>query len=113
MAEINVFQQYFSAKAEFNGVQRRAASVLLISNSEAGRIQYTVAVNFFSHTDDDDFAVSYDAYFSKLLYDASGRRSRKRETQLLETLRDEADALSSEAGGLIYWDKPLREARLG
>ena len=65
MAEINVYQQYFSAKAVFNGVQRRAASVLLI-------------------------------------YDAPGRRARKRETQLLERLRDEADALASEAGGAIY-----------
>ena len=113
MAEINVYQQYFLAKADFNGVQRHAASVLLISNSEAGRIQYTVAVSFFPHSNDEDFAVSYDAYFSKLLYDAPGRRSRKRETQLLETIRDEVDALASEAGGVIYWDQPLRENRPG
>ena len=113
MAEINVYQQYFLAKCTFNGVPRHAASVILISTSEAGRIQYTIAVSFFPHNDEEDFAVSYDAYFSKQLYDAPGRRSRKRETQLLETLRDEADSLSSEAGGVIYWDKPLREARFG
>lgn len=38
MAEINVYQQYYSAQGTFNGVPRHAASVLLISNSEAGSI---------------------------------------------------------------------------
>ena len=113
MAEINVYQQYFSAQGTFNGVPRHAASVLLISNSEAGNIQYSVAVSFFPHNDPEDFAVSYDAYFSKVLYDAPGRRSKKREAQLLESLQSKADALGAEAGGIIFWDKPLLEARRG
>ena len=113
MAEINVYQQYFSAQGTFHGVPRHAVSVLLISDSEAGRIRYEVAVSFFPHNDAEDFAVSYDAFFSKVLYEASGRRSKKREALLLESLRDEADALASEAGGIIFWDQPLLEARRG
>jgi hypothetical protein len=113
MAEINVYQQYFSASCTFNGVPRHAASVLLISTSEEGRIRYEVAVSFFPHNDAEDFAVSYDAYFSKVLYDAPGRRSKKREAQLLETLQDEADALATAADATIFWDRPLGTARRG
>lgn len=40
--EINVYSQYFKAQASFSGVERRGAHVLLISNSEAGMISYTV-----------------------------------------------------------------------
>ena len=113
MAVINVYQQYFAAEGTFNGVARHAASVLLISDSEAGQIRYEAAVSFFPHNDETDYAVSYDAYFSKILYEASGRRSKKREAQLLETLREEIDALAAEAGGVIFWDRPLLEARRG
>ena len=113
MEEINVYQQYFLASCTFNCVPRHAVSVLLISTSEAGRICYEVAVSFFPHNDAEDFAVSYDAYFCKVLYDAPGRRSRKREAQLLETLQDEADALAAAAGATIFWDKPLGAARRG
>lgn len=84
-----------------------------ISNSDSGRIQYEVAVNFFPHNDAEDFAVSYDAYFNKTLYDAAGRRSKKREAQLLEQLRDEADTLAATAGGVIFWDQPIGPERRG
>jgi len=70
-------------------------------------------VNFFPHNDAEDFAVSYDAYFNKVLYDAPGRRSGKREAQLLETLQHEADALAAATGATIFWDKPLGAARRG
>jgi len=70
-------------------------------------------VNFFPHNDAEDFAVSYDAYFSKVLYDAPGRRSRKREAQFLETLQDEVNALAAAATATIFWDKPLGAARRG
>ena len=36
---INVYEQYFEAKHEANGVERRAALVMLISDSEAGNIK--------------------------------------------------------------------------
>ena len=113
MAEINVYQQYFAAEGSFGGVERHGVSVLLISNSEAGQIRYEAAVSFFPHNDPEDFAVSYDAYFSKVLYEAAGRRSKKREEQLLNGLRKEVDVLAEEAGATIFWDQPLTEARRG
>jgi len=113
MATINVYEQYFEAECTFNEVTRKAASVMLISDSDAGHIKYELAVNFFPHRSEDDFAISYDAYFSKLLYEADGRRSKKREAGLMEVLRAEADALAGANGGAIFWDKPLIEARRG
>ena len=111
MAEINVYQQYFAADCSYNGVKRHAVSVLLISTSKAGCIKYEVAASFFPHNDPEDFAVSYDAFFSKVLYESTGRRSRKREEKLMKTLREEADTLFPEA--VIHWDSPLREPRWG
>ena len=110
---INVYEQYFGADLNANGVQRRGALVMLIADSEAGRIRYEAAVTFFPHRDEEDFAVSYDAYFSSVLFDAPGRRSRKREEKLLLDLRDAVDGLAREAGGIVRWDRPLREARRG
>ncbi len=113
MSTVNVYEQYFAAEAEFGGVQRRGALAMLISDSEAGEITYRAAVTFFPHTDETDFAVSYDAYFEKTLYEARGRRGKKRESALLETLRDTLDGLAGEADMRILWDRPLREARRG
>ena len=113
MATVNVYLQYFAAECTFNGVERRATSVMLIATSEEGRIKYEVAVSFFPHVTEDDFAVSYDAYFSKVLFEASGRRSKKREQQFMDNLQTEADSLADEANGKIFWDKPLIEARRG
>lgn len=111
--EINVYSQYFEAEAVFSGVERKGALVLLISDSEAGNISYRAAVSFFPHKDEEDFAVSYDAYFETELYRAAGRRSRKREAALLEQLRPAVDALAREHGAAVLWDRPLGEARLG
>ena len=113
MATINVYLQYFAAECTFNGVERHAASVMLIATSEEGQIKYEVAVSFFPHVSEDDFVISYDAYFSKVLFEASGRRSKKREQQFMEMLQTEADSLADEANGKIFWDQPLIEARRG
>ena len=113
MATINVYEQYFKADCIANGVQRNAVSVLLISDSECGNIRYEVAVNFFPHNAPDDFAISYDAYFSKTLSEGPGRRSKKKEEAFLETLQQEIDQLAAEQGATVYWDKPLIEARRG
>ncbi len=113
MAVINVYERYYAAEGTFCGVERYGALVMLISDSEAGRIRYEAAVTFFPHADEEDFAVSYDAYFSRPLYEAPGRRSRKREAQLLEELRGAIDELADEAGGKVYWDMPLRDERRG
>ena len=113
MATVNVYLQYFAAECTFNGVERHAASVMLIATSEEGRIKYEVAVSFFPHVTEDDFAVSYDAYFSKVLFEAPGRRSKKREQQFIENLQAETNSLADEVNGQILWDKPLIEARRG
>ncbi len=113
MKVINVYDQYFSGQCVSGGVERRAAEVMLIATSEEGTIRYEAAVTFFPHRDAEDFAVSFDAYLAKELYFAKGRRSRKRETALLETFRSEADALAAELGGSIDWEHPLRDARYG
>ena len=108
---INVYSQYFQAQATFSGVERRGAQVLLISDSESGMISYKVAVSFFPHRDEEDFAVSYDAYYSKVLYEAAGRRSKQKEAGFLKEFQKTIDELAKEAGGKVFWDKPLREAR--
>ena len=113
MKVINVYDQYFAAQCTFNGVERRGARVLLIATSEEGLIRYEAAVSFFPHADDGDFAVSYDAYAAKELYNAKGRRSKKREAEYLESIRVHADELAESLGGVIDWGKPLREARYG
>ncbi len=113
MKVINVYDQFFRGQCVSGGVERRAAEVMLIATSEEGTIRYEAAVTFFPHRDAEDFAVSFDAYLAKELYFAKGRRSRKRETALLETFRSEADALAAELGGSIDWEHPLRDARFG
>ena len=114
MATLNVYEQYFSAEVEFNDVPRNGALVMLVATSEEGNIRYEAAVTFFPHRDDEDFAVSYDAYFSKVLYEAKGRRSKKREEALLmENLQNEIDQLADTIGGKVLWEQPLREARRG
>ena len=113
MKVINVYDQYFSGKCVFNGVERRAAQVMLIATSEEGNIRYEAAVNFFPHADEEDYAVSGDAYAAKELYHAKGRRSKKREAALLEGFRAGADALAASLGGCVDWEHPLRDARYG
>ena len=113
MATINVYQQYFKAECLFNSKERHGVSVLLVSESESGNIRYEVAVNFFPHRSEDDYAISYDAYFSKVLYEAPGRRSKKREKELLDELSLQAELLAKEANGVIFWEQPLTEARMG
>ena len=110
---VNVYEQYFAAECTANGVERRGALVMLISDSEAGQIKYEAAVSFFPHRDETDFAVSYDAYYSKVLYEGKGRRSKKREQALLEGLQDTVSELACGAGGKVFFDQPLREARRG
>ena len=110
---INVYEQYFEADLMAGGVQRRGALIMLIADSEAGHIRYEAAVTFFPHEDAEDFAVSYDACFSAVLFDGPGRRSKKREEKLLAGLPAEIDALAQAAGGTVFWDRPLREARRG
>ena len=110
---LNIYSQYFSADLLFNNVQCHAAMVMLVCTSEAGNVQYEAAVTFFPHKNEEDYAVSYDAYFSKVLYEGKGRRSKKREQQLLAEFRDHIDELAKQAEGEVHWEQPLREAMWG
>ena len=110
---VNVFEQYLEAEAVYNEVERHAALVLLISDSEQGHITYKAAVTFFPHRDEEDYAVSYDAYAEEVLFDGRGRRSKKREQKLLLEFNEAIDRLAEQFDGKVFWDKPLREARRG
>ena len=110
---VNVYEQYFEAEITVNEVERHAALVMLIATSEQGMVSYEAAVTFFPHNSEDDFAVSYDACFVREVFAGPGRRSKKREQKLLETFREEIDSLAAQAGGRVFWDRPLREAQLG
>ena len=110
---VDVYEQYFKAECTVNEVERRAALVKLTSDSEAGNISYTESVNFFPHRDEEDFAVSYDGYSEKVVWSAKGRRSKKREAAFMENLRETADELAEEMSGVIHWEEPLTDARLG
>ena len=113
MAEINVWEQYFAAEAVWEGVERRGALAMLVVTSEEGQVRYEAAVTFFPHRDEEDFGISYDAYRSRILYEARGRRSKKREAALLEEVRGVIDELAEEMGAKVFWDQPLRPERRG
>ena len=110
---VNVYERYYKANANFSGVQRNGALVMLISDSEAGFITYKAAVTFFPHRDEEDFAVSYDAYMETELYSGKGRRSKKKEAAFLEEFRGHIDELAAENNAAVLWDEPLREERRG
>ena len=109
----NVYEQYFEARHTASGADRHAVLVMLTADSEAGRIKYEAAASFFPHNDPEDYAVSYDDLFSKILFEGKGRRSKKREAAFMESFREEIDRLVSEADAEVFWERPLREARLG
>lgn len=113
MKVIDVYKQYFAADCMFNTVQRNGVVVTLTATSDSGMITYEVGLSFFPHRDEEDYAISYDAYVSKIIYNAKGRRSKKREVVFLEQLREYADAAAAELNGTVFWDKPLREAQMG
>ena len=108
-----VYEQYFAARHPGNGVPRRAVRAALSVSTGEGRVRYEASLSFFPHADDQDFCISYDLFCSRTLYEAPGRRSRKRETALLASLRETLDELAAENGGEIFWDQPLIPARFG
>ena len=85
--------------------------MVLNTTSEEGNIEYKVCVSFFLHEDPEDFRISYDRYFEKVLFSGKGRRTKKRDAAYLEQIREAADELAGESGAVICWDEPLIEAR--
>ena len=110
---VNVYERYYRADAVFSGVPRRGALVMLTADSEAGFITYKAAVTFFPHRDEEDYAVSYDACFEEELYAGKGRRSKKKESEYLEGLRETVGRMAAEHGVAVLWDEPLTEERRG
>ncbi|MBR5739983.1 MAG: hypothetical protein IKX81_01675 [Firmicutes bacterium] len=110
---INVYERYYKADGSFSGVQRNGALVMLVSDSEAGNITYKAAVTFFPHRDEEDFAVSYDAYFEKELYSGKGRRSKKKEEAYLEDFQNTIDEIVAEQNARVIWNEPLMDERRG
>lgn len=113
MKTVNVYEQYFRGECIYADVPRYGVQVRLTAESGAGRIRYTLSVNFFPHRDAADFGISYDAYREKTVYEGTGRRSAKREKSFLDSMRESAEALAAELDGTVFWDEPLIEARLG
>ena len=113
MKTVDVYRQYFAAECTCNGRARHAALVTLSATSDAGEITYEAGVTFFPHDSEEDYAVSYDACASCVVYSDKGRRSKKREALLLADLRDTVDAIAVELDGTVDWDSPLREAQMG
>ena len=113
MATVNVYEQYFEAEGSFNNRQRHGALVMMTADSEEGNITYKAAVTFFPHDDEEDYAVSYDAYFESVMYQGKGRKKKKREQSMMEGLRPAVDRLAAENNAAVFWDRPLREERRG
>ncbi len=112
LKSIDIYKQYFAAAADFGGDVRRGASVVLNASSDNGNIEYKVCVSFFLHEDEEDFRISYDRYFEKLLFSGKGRRTKKRDALYMDGLRPAADEIAAENGAVIFWDDPLIEARI-
>ncbi len=111
--EINAYEQYFKARAVFSDVKRKAALVMLTADTQAGNITYKAAVTFFPYADEEDYAVSYDAYFEQVLYQGKGRRSKQKEAAYMERLREIIDGIARENDASVLWDQPLKDARSG
>ena len=111
--DLNVYEQYFAASHPGNGRPRHAVRAALTVSSGEGRVRYAASLSFFPHEDEEDFTVSYDVYTERELFEAKGRRSKKREAALLERLRPTLESLAAESGGEIFWDRPLIPARFG
>ena len=50
---------------------------------------------------------------SRVVYEGKGRRSKKRDAELMEERESVCDEIAAELDGKVFWDRPLREARLG
>ena len=107
---IDVYSRYYCAECVFNEIPRKGALVKLTSDSAAGNIRYTVSVTFFPYRDPEDFVISYDACAEKEIYNARGRRSKKREKAFMEGFEAEIDGLAASMGGRVLWDAPIRDA---
>ena len=111
MKVVDIYSQYFKGECIFNEVPRHGVRVMLEVTTDAGTVEYKVIITFFPHNDEEDYAVSYDAIAEEVIYSGKGRRSKKKEPEYLEMVREVADRLAESLHGEIDWDNPLREAQ--
>jgi len=113
MKSIDVYYRCYEAEAEIDGMPMHAAEIALRSDYEDGHIAYTARLIFFAHNEPGDFTIPFAPCFEKELYSGKGRRSRKREAALREAQFEAAvNELAAEAGGKLFWDKPLTDAKI-
>ena len=113
---IDVYSQYFNAHCVYNGSERRAAIVkLTLMKDITGYQEYQISASFFPFENPEDFMVANDVMVIKTVLEGTKRRSRKKEQELLKTIKDDIDSILPQlnAEAMIYWDNPLREARIG
>ena len=111
--DLCVYEQYFAANHPGNGTPRHGARAALLVSTGEGQVRYDAAVSFFPHEDPEDFRISYDICAARTLYEAKGRRSKKREAELMKGLCPTIEELAQALGGEIYFDQPLIPARSG
>ncbi len=113
MKVINVYSRYYAAECLWDECVYHGVMVNLEYGYEPGYSTYSVHVVFFPHEDKEDYAITYDCHAYSILLEGKGRRTRKKEPALLEEMRKTADMLADHLEGTIFWERPLREARLG
>ena len=113
---LDVYSQYFNAHCVSDGSERKAAIVKLTLMKDIEGIQeYQISASFFPFRDPEDFLVANDVLVSKTVLAGIKRRNRKKEAEIMKSFRDEIDAILPElkADAVIYWDRPLLDARWG
>ncbi len=80
-----------------------------------GILAYQVSASFFPFENEEDFLVANDVYVSGIVSDGQKRRTKKNEEKLLEGFREEINSLLPQLSedAVIFWDRPLRDARFG
>ena len=113
---VDVYSQYFNARYVNGDDIRKAAVVKLTALKDTeGSLTYEISASFFPFRDEEDFLVTDDVCLHKVVLSGLKRRSRKKETELLESLQQQVEEMLGElqSDAVIYWDRPLREARFG
>ena len=112
---IDVYSQYFNAHCIYEGKQRNAALVkLTVLKDIEGILSYEVNISFMPYEDEEDFRVPTDAYYSKVIASGSKRRNKNNEKKYIDNIKEEIDSLIKDVDeAVVYWDRPLRQARLG
>ena len=113
---LDVYSQYFHAHCLHEGSERRAAIVRLTLLKDIEGVQdYQISASFFPFENEEDFLVANDVIVTRTVLAGLKRRNKKKEASLLATFRQDIDELLPQLSGeaVIYWDKPLRQARYG